>query len=631
MNERVDQSSKSEPVRVESRPELLFRVWRHSFVWLSETDNKNATDIDWKAYLAASTTRCSGEYVNPTLEGQEVNRAPQISTANCGTRVAAILQRRHVSRPELHSGTLNKCPQTELSTNVLKRALTIGETDVTRTRNLLMKAVVRSIRSTGRGVLYSRWPPFFDPSCFRSQAKFSAPYKEVAISSQYEFTSDGGAFGRDSRRRFWDLLLRKRHLTYSAKFVEGDAQLFTHRDEALQWDLQYPPGDFRKMAQAPKMFWRYVDDTFDLLSTIDPRKIWRYLAIRGVPSKSTALVMALYAKSYGRVRVCGELLTYFVTSGGVRQAGDLSKIQLYPSFMVFMLSSKKAKSAVTVFSNLMSIVFRPRHVLRYRIVSYQLNYMAADANRKVSDQILLSSIRGKLITLVYFSSHRINSTAGHRDRKHEFSIMWNTHKCGLIVQSVDFYFSGLVSHSPLEPQAKPKTVIEITFCDDSLTDQNLSKALIYRTIRCTMPAMVLKVTFSDHHCASRMMKFVHNQFHPDFPKLNLHSFHITKTANFNSRSCPVSKVYQCRNVEKDCTACSELSAVRISRDFKVDRTEWRNRIGLSTGAREIVRTSTSILPGREHDTDRGPIQLQMKNGVCVDCDSWWIKKAEEME
>ncbi|KER21663.1 hypothetical protein T265_10066 [Opisthorchis viverrini] len=44
--------------------------------------------------------------------GQEVNRASQIATANYGTRVAAILQRRHVPRPELHSETLNKCPQT---------------------------------------------------------------------------------------------------------------------------------------------------------------------------------------------------------------------------------------------------------------------------------------------------------------------------------------------------------------------------------------------------------------------------------------------------------------------------------------------------------------------------------------
>ncbi|KER21066.1 hypothetical protein T265_10534 [Opisthorchis viverrini] len=35
------------------------------------------------------------------------------------------------------------------------------------------------------------------------QAKFLALCKEVAISSQYEFTSDGGAFGRDSRRRFF--------------------------------------------------------------------------------------------------------------------------------------------------------------------------------------------------------------------------------------------------------------------------------------------------------------------------------------------------------------------------------------------------------------------------------------------
>ncbi|KAG5441388.1 hypothetical protein CSKR_111737 [Clonorchis sinensis] len=37
--------------------------------------------------------------------GQEVDRVPQVSTANYGTRVAVILQRRHVPRPELHSVT----------------------------------------------------------------------------------------------------------------------------------------------------------------------------------------------------------------------------------------------------------------------------------------------------------------------------------------------------------------------------------------------------------------------------------------------------------------------------------------------------------------------------------------------
>ncbi|GAA56011.1 hypothetical protein CLF_109637 [Clonorchis sinensis] len=44
--------------------------------------------------------------------GQELNRAPQVSTDNYGTRVAATLQRRRISRPESHPGILNSCPQT---------------------------------------------------------------------------------------------------------------------------------------------------------------------------------------------------------------------------------------------------------------------------------------------------------------------------------------------------------------------------------------------------------------------------------------------------------------------------------------------------------------------------------------
>ncbi|GAA57432.1 putative gap-pol protein [Clonorchis sinensis] len=44
--------------------------------------------------------------------GQEVNRVPQVSTGNYGTRVAAILQARHVPHPDFHSGTLDECPQT---------------------------------------------------------------------------------------------------------------------------------------------------------------------------------------------------------------------------------------------------------------------------------------------------------------------------------------------------------------------------------------------------------------------------------------------------------------------------------------------------------------------------------------
>ncbi|KER22323.1 hypothetical protein T265_14887, partial [Opisthorchis viverrini] len=38
--------------------------------------------------------------------------APQVSTDNYRTWVAAIMQRRHVPRPDFTRGTLNMCPQT---------------------------------------------------------------------------------------------------------------------------------------------------------------------------------------------------------------------------------------------------------------------------------------------------------------------------------------------------------------------------------------------------------------------------------------------------------------------------------------------------------------------------------------